>query len=120
MESINKMNSQTGRTVAIYNNGGTTLQSINLYGNGLLGYVEKPSGNRYYYVKDHLGSIRQVIHKTADYGSDNVVASKNYQPYGSIIAEYNNATDYRYDFTGKQLDTETNLRYFACTPLLKD
>ena len=64
--------------------------------------------------------IRQIIYKTADYGNDNVVASKNYQPYGSVIAAYNNATDYRYDFTGKQLDTETNLRYFACPPLLKD
>ncbi|GBD92148.1 hypothetical protein BMS3Abin04_02882 [bacterium BMS3Abin04] len=89
------------------------MQSINLYGNGLLGYVEKPSGNRYYYVKDHLGSIRQVIHKTADYGNDNVVASKNYQPYGSVIAAYNNATDDRYNFTEKERDKETNFDYFG-------
>ncbi len=103
----------TGREVAIYKNGGTTLQSINLYGNGLIGYIDKTANKRYYYVKDHLGSIRQVIHKTADYGDDGVVAAKNYQPYGSIIKGYNNATDYRYDFTGKQLDTETNFRYFG-------
>ncbi|GEM_PF-7088086 len=88
-------------------------KSINLYGNGLLGYVEKPGNNRYYYIKDHLGSIRQVIHKTADYGNDNVVASKNYQPYGTIIAEYNNVVDDRYDFTEKVRDKETDFNYFS-------
>ncbi len=105
---------QTGREVAVYNDGGTTLQRINLYGYGLVGYVDKEnSDKRYYYIKDHLGSIRQVIHKTVDYGSDNVVASKNYQPYGNIIAEYNDGTYFRYDFTEKQLDSEINLHYFG-------
>ncbi len=51
--------------------------------------------------------------KTADYGNDNVVASKNYQPYGSIIAAYNNATDDRYNFTEKERDKETNFDYFG-------
>jgi len=81
--------------------------------NGLIGYIDKTTNKRYYYVKDHLGSIRQIIHKTADYGDDGVVAAKNYQPYGSIIAEYNNATDYRYDFTEKERDKETTLHYFG-------
>lgn len=103
----------TGREVAIYNNGGTTLKSINLHGNGLIGYVNKVNNNRYYYVKDHLGSIRQVIYKIAAWANDNIVASKNYQPYGSIIAEYNSGTDYRYDFTMKQRDKETDFNYFG-------
>ncbi|GBD90875.1 hypothetical protein BMS3Abin04_01595 [bacterium BMS3Abin04] len=117
-------NTVTERTVAIYNNGGTTLQNINLYGNGLLCYVQQPGNNRYYYMlvsaecfyedgKDHLGSIRQVIHKTADYENDNVVASKNYQPYGGIIAAYNSATDDRYNFTEKERDKETGFDYFG-------
>jgi len=54
-----------------------------------------------------------VIHKTADYGNDNVVASKNYQPYGTIIAEYNNSVDDRYDFTEKVRDKETDFNYFG-------
>lgn len=41
---------QTGREVEIYKNGGTALQSINLFGNGLLGYIDKTTGNRFYYV----------------------------------------------------------------------
>jgi len=85
------------------------LQSVNLYGNGLLGYIDKTSSNRFYYIKDHLGSIRQVIDENG-----NIAAARDYYPYGGILREHNSSlTNDRYKFTEKERDNETSFDYFG-------
>ena len=81
--------------------------------NGLIGYIQKTTNKRYYYVKDHLGSIRQIIHKTADYGNSNITCARDYYPYGRILRETNNAEEERFKFTEKERDQETDFDYFG-------
>ncbi len=69
---------QIGKELGLFDTT-NTAKKINLYGNGLIGYVDKENNDkRYYYIKDHLGSIRQVIHKTSDYGSNNITGARDF------------------------------------------
>ena len=66
---------------------------------------------RYYYVKDHLGSIRQTINEDGE-----IVAAQDYYAYGEIIPgrSYNaGMVDEKYKFTEKERDIETNYDYFG-------
>lgn len=66
---------------------------------------------RFYYLKDHLGSIRAVVD-----GTSNIVSSDDYDPWGMILngrstnVAYTNAN---YKFTGKERDVETGYDYFG-------
>ena len=73
------------------------------------GYVDKEQSNmRFHFVKDHLGSIRQVIDQDG-----NISSARDYYPYGSILREYNNGQEERFMFTEKERDKETNFDYFS-------
>ena len=99
---------QTGRELGVFNTAGSA-KKINLYGNGLIGYVDKEQSDmRYYFIKDHLGSIRQVIDQDG-----NITSAIDYFPYGSILREYNNGQEERFKFTEKERDKETNFDYFG-------
>ena len=63
---------------------------------------------RFHFVKDHLGSIRQVIDQDG-----NISSARDYYPYGSILREYNNGQEERFMFTEKERDKETNFDYFG-------
>ena len=69
------------------------------------------TAKRYYYLKDHLGSIRVVVDETG-----NIVSSDDYDPWGMILngrstdGSYLNA---KYKFTSKERDTETGYDYFG-------
>ncbi|MBN2521166.1 MAG: hypothetical protein JXB17_11710, partial [Bacteroidales bacterium] len=64
---------------------------------------------RYYYVKDHLGNIRQTIDENGV-----IISAQDYSPYGEIVRSYNNAdVNDKYKFTEKERDKETNLDYFG-------
>jgi len=94
-----------GRELVVYNNG--QIEALNLHGAGLAGCA-KPNGSsleKFYYVKDHLGSIRQTLDDNGD-----VKYAVNYWPYGDIIQEYSDE-DSRYKFTERERDTETNYNY---------
>jgi len=100
----------TGKEVAIYNLTTDAIDQVNLFGNGMIGYVKKGTADeRFYYVKDHLGNIRLTIDEDSE-----VVNAKDYFVYGGITdrsVSYGEAT--RYDFTEKERDTETGLNYFG-------
>ncbi|MCF8355203.1 MAG: RHS repeat-associated core domain-containing protein [Melioribacteraceae bacterium] len=106
----------------------------NIHGNGLVGRIEMTwdstevviikgdvvihtgkwvvtrEDERYYYVKDHLGSIRH----TYDTSGVAAVAAQDYLPFGGILREYNNASpNERYKFTEKERDRETSYDYFG-------
>ncbi len=71
--------------------------------------------DRFYYIKDHLGSIRLTIE---DDGS--LFAAQDYDPWGKITRSWNPSTPYeKFKFTGKELDSETDYHYFACPPHMK-
>ncbi len=100
--------------------------SFNLFGNGLIGradvyyqsvWVEDPEegmvevqqriDERFYYIKDHLGSIRVTIDQT-----NQVTAAQDYSAYGEIWRSLNSSTPGdRYKFTEKELDIETGYAY---------
>ena len=64
---------------------------------------------RYYYVKDHIGNIRQTLDH-----SGTIVAAQDYYSYGEYIRSYNQGLpNDRYKFTGKERDNESNLDYFG-------
>ena len=69
------------------------------------------TAKRFYYLKDHLGSIRVVVNETGD-----IVSSDDYDPWGmqlngrSTDGSYLNA---KYKFTGKERDVETGYDYFG-------
>ncbi|MCZ2269392.1 MAG: RHS repeat-associated core domain-containing protein [Ignavibacteriales bacterium] len=66
---------------------------------------------RFYYLKDHLGSIRVVVNETGE-----IVSSNDYYPFGMILngrstnSAYTNA---KYKFTSKERDVETGYDYFG-------
>ena len=78
---------------------------VNLYGNGPIGKVV--SGNNYYYVKDHLGSIRTTVTSSGTF-----LSAQDYYAFGGILNQ-SGTGDNRYKFTGKQRDDETNYDYFG-------
>ena len=69
---------------------------------------------RFYYLKDHLGSIRVVVNETGE-----IVSSDDYYPFGMILNGRSTNTAYtnaKYKFTSKERDVETGYDYFACLP----
>gem|GEM_PF-3427769 len=69
------------------------------------------TSDKYYYLKDHLGSIRVVVDTVGE-----IVSYSDYDPCGMILngrsSNYGFADD-KYKFTGKERDTETNYDYFG-------
>ncbi|HEU0228233.1 MAG TPA: RHS repeat-associated core domain-containing protein [Arachidicoccus soli] len=66
---------------------------------------------RYYYLKDHLGSIRVVVDENGD-----IVSSDDYDPWGMTLTGRSTNIAYlnaKYKFTGKERDTETGYDYFG-------
>ncbi|MBV6419587.1 MAG: hypothetical protein DAHOPDDO_00810 [Ignavibacteriaceae bacterium] len=61
---------------------------------------------RYYYIKDHLGSIRVTTNETGT-----VVSAQDYFAYGELLREFNSME--RYKYTEKERDKETEYDYFG-------
>jgi len=76
---------------------------VQLFGVGL-----NPGRKRYYYVSDHLGSVRATVNEGGE-----VVSRDDYYPFGlqqegrSVVGH----TRTQENYTGHQLDTETGLLY---------
>ena len=94
----------SGKEIGIYQN--DTLKFWNVWGNGNEGRIT-PDGIRYYYIKDHLGSIRAVLND-----SNNLVEAIDNDAWGHI-ARYWTTSPTKYKFTGKERDNETGYDYFG-------
>ncbi len=65
---------------------------------------------RYYYLKDHLGSIKMMVD-----ASGNVQSYNDYYPYGMTMPGRSGTmgADTRFRFTGKERDVESGFDYFG-------
>jgi len=90
----------------------TTKAIYNLFGNDNFGQVKKDGSTlaRYYYLKDHLGSIKMIVD-----ASGNMDSYNDYYPFGMLMDKRTGAAsaDARYKFTGKERDAETGFDYFG-------
>ena len=69
------------------------------------------SGKTFFYIKDHLGSIRATI----DQNTGEVVESRAYYPFGKEMPGIGGIKESRETpekFTGKELDKDTDQYYF--------
>lgn len=96
------------QNLAVFNENGS-LKYWNIFGNGLAGRLDA-SGDKFYYIKDHLGSTRAVIDN-----SGTVVEAHDYYPFGLRIParSYTTGEETKEKFTGKERDSETGLDYFG-------
>lgn len=92
----------SGKEIAIYED--TDLEFWNVWGLGNEGRIT-PDGTRYYYIKDHLGSIRAVLNDSNNLveAIDGVYPDFIGNPWGHI-ARYWSSTASKYKFTGKERD----------------
>jgi RHS repeat-associated protein len=97
----------SGKEIAVYDRG--NLEYWNVWGRDLEGKI-KAEGSRYFYLKDHLGSIRAVLDE-----SGNIFEARDYDPWGHIIREIDNSDNdpTRNKFTGKERDWESGYDYFG-------
>jgi len=86
-----------------------TLKYWNIFGSGLSGRREANS-DKFYYLKDHLGSTRTVVNN-----SGSIVESHDYYPFGLQMPgrDYQTGERTKELFTGKERDSETNWDYFG-------
>jgi len=76
----------------------------NVYGLDNVGYIDA-SGGKYFYLKDHLGSVRVVIDTNTT-----VVSAYDYDPWGYPFQDRTyeaGSTGQRYKFTAKERDLES-------------
>lgn len=109
-----------GRELNIYNLNDGNLKMSNIFGGGLVASVNANWVNQneesltrsdelFYYIKDHLGNIRQVIDQDG-----NIVSANDYYSFGEILRSFNTGSfDGRYKITEKERDDETSLDYFG-------
>jgi RHS repeat-associated protein len=104
-----------GETDAVIPAQTSTNEVYNILGNGEDNIAQQQWGFRfgftyYYYLKDHLGSIKMILNSSGGVDSYN-----DYYPYGMQMPGRNSVSsaDARYKYTSKELDAETNLYYYG-------
>jgi len=96
----------TGKELAIYES--DSLLQWNIWGLDNVGKIDA-GGLKYFYLKDHLGSIRVIMDENPA-----VVFAEDYDAWGYGLEERNYAKDNSmYKFTGKERDKESEYDYFG-------
>jgi len=94
----------SGKEIAVY--GGNLIYQWNLYGLDNVGNM-KANGNKLFYLKDHLGTIRAVMDT-----NNTVVAAYDYDPWGYPLEnrtyESGGSVGSKYKFTAKERDKESS------------
>lgn len=104
------VNNESGQNEAVVDASDNSKITNNIIGNDNIGQIDRDGSTltRYYYLKDHLGSIRMTVNT-----SGSVVGYNDYYPFGMVMdgrSEVSSADD-RYKFTGKERDVETYYDY---------
>ena len=63
----------------------------------------------FYYMKDHLGSVRAILNSSAE-----VVSAQDYDSWGYLLQDrvYDSDSS-KFKFTGKERDSESDYDYFG-------
>lgn len=85
------------------------LEYYNIYGNDLLGKLDS-LGKRYYYLTDHLGSVRVTVKDTAGVPVD---SWSDYYPFGKTSRSSVSSNSPKEQYNGKQRDYETGIDYYG-------
>ena len=94
----------SGKEIAIYKNG--AIEQWNMYGSDNVGKIDADK-HRFFYLKDHLGTIRAVLDTT-----NTVIFAGDYDAWGYPLENriFNGTNDVqKYQFTGKERDIESGL-----------
>ncbi|MCY7361480.1 MAG: hypothetical protein LH629_05325, partial [Ignavibacteria bacterium] len=98
-----------GKDLCIYKNG--EVEQWNIYGLDNVGKLQM-DGNKlfiFYYLKDHLGSVRATVD---DEGS--LISSEDYDAWGYKLKDRSyQADEGKFKFTGKERDKENSYDYFG-------
>ena len=96
----------SGKELAIYEN--ENIKQWNIWGTDNAGFITG-EGDKRYYLKDHLGSIRAVI----DEGGS-LVSAQDYDAWGYQLQDRSyNSEESIYKFTSKERDEENKYDYFG-------
>lgn len=96
----------SGKEIAVYHS--NDLDHWNVCGTDNVGKINA-NGDKFFYIKDHLGSIRVVLNS-----DNNIVSAQDYDCWGYPLENRNfKSEDINYKFTGKQRDAETGYDYFG-------
>jgi len=107
------VNDPSGRTEAVQKGPANSIYTYNINAGGeTIGQVMRNSSSvsRYYYLKDHLGSVRVIVNTSGAIDSYN-----DFYPYGMLMPGRSSSTsaDVRFKFTGKERDVETGWDSFG-------
>lgn len=96
----------SGKEVAIYSS--SSLTQWNIWGLDNVGKINADT-TKYYYLKDHLGTIRVVLNST-----NQVVSANDYDCWGFAMQNRSyQSGNTIYKFTGKERDNESSYDYFG-------
>jgi len=101
----------SGKEIAVYHS--SNLDHWNVWGTDNAGKIDA-NDHKFFYLKDHLGSIRVVLDE-----ENKITSAQDFDPWGyplegrSYVQDVNNGGTTDYKFTGKQRDTETGWDYFG-------
>jgi RHS repeat-associated protein len=68
---------------------------------------ENADGSLYWALSDHQGTVRDVVD-----GQGTVLNHIVYDSFGNVKSETNSGIDFRFGYTGRELDAETGLYYY--------
>jgi hypothetical protein len=93
-----------GKEIGIY--GDTTFSQWNVWGLDNAGKINSDR-SRYYYIKDHLGSIRAVLNEDS-----RIANAQDYDAWGYILENRSYGSENsKYKFTGKERDKDLQNNY---------
>jgi len=96
----------SGKEIAVYHS--YDLDHWNVWGTDNVGKINA-NGDKFFYLKDHLGSVRVVLNS-----SNQIVSAHDYDCWGYPLENRSyQSDDIDYKFTGKQRDAETGYDYFG-------
>ena len=94
-----------GKELAIYS--GNTLTEWYVWASDMVGKIKGRA--KYYFFKDHLGSVRAIIHNNY-----NLISAVDYDMWGDKVqGRIYNGDSTKFGFTGKEEDEESYYDYFG-------